>query len=317
MNIEEMRKKKKELGYTNAMIAEKTGLSIGAVQKYFSGETSSPRYDTIMKLSKLFRPDVDEVIERWKQNGSKLPDHVADSAGADRVNELAVDFYSVKSKEEKDASRGNRVMITHQIVLDEESRKKWPRQGEYTIDDYNALPDDVRVELIDGVIYDMTAPTVTHQTLALETALRFRECIKKHDMPCRAVIAPLDVRLDEDNKTVVQPDVVVYCGKDRAEDQKLWIPELTVEVLSPSTRKKDLTIKLEKYSQAGVREYWIVDPENEKVLVYDFASETYPKIYDFTDKVPVGLSGGICEIDFSEIKDELEESAELLPHLFG
>ena len=64
MNIEEMRMRKKELGYTNAMIAEKTGLSIGAVQKFFSGETSSPRYDTIQKLEKLLKANAGEVREQ-------------------------------------------------------------------------------------------------------------------------------------------------------------------------------------------------------------------------------------------------------------
>ena len=292
MTIEQMKERKIELGLTCEMIAEASGVPLGTVQKIFGGITKAPRKQTIEAIERILRPGEAGIPTLM---AAEQPD-----SGPGQAT-----YASCQSRPE---------LAFREPPVQYAAARKEPL---HTLDDYYALPDDQRVELIDGVIYDMTAPTVTHQTLALETALRFRECIKKHDMPCRAVIAPLDVRLDEDNKTVVQPDVVVYCGKDRAEDQKLWIPELTVEVMSPSTRKKDLTIKLEKYSQAGVREYWIVDPENEKVLVYDFASETYPKIYDFTDKVPVGLSGGICEIDFSEIKDELEESAELLPHLFG
>lgn len=264
MNIEEMRMRKKELGYTNAMIAEKTGLSIGAVQKFFSGETSSPRYDTIQKLEKLLKENAGEVREQ------AFSYHVA--SGSSPVSPIKTD------------------------------KKRWPRQGEYTLEDYYSLPDEVRVELIDGVIYDMTAPTKAHQTIAFRICMQLTECIDANDMPCVAYIAPVDVRLNKDAKTVVQPDVVLLCHDDGSDKRIEGAPEMVVEVLSPSTRSKDCLIKLNMYMTAGVREYWIVDPDEEKVFVYDFENELILKQYGFTDKVPVGLSKGKCEIDFGKIR---------------
>ncbi|MCC8167850.1 MAG: Uma2 family endonuclease, partial [Clostridiales bacterium] len=89
------------------------------------------------------------------------------------------------------------------------------KQGEYTIEDYYALPDEPRVELIDGVFYAMGAPTVRHQYILFELAVRFREHIKEKGGKCRALIAPCDVQLDCDDKTMVRPDVMVVCDRDK------------------------------------------------------------------------------------------------------
>ena len=86
-------------------------------------------------------------------------------------------------------------------------------------------------------------------------------------------------------------------------------PDFVIEVLSKSTRKKDMTVKLNKYREAGVREYWMVDSEekdNLKIIVYDFEHDDLGHIYSFDDKVPVGISGGKCFVDFSKVKDELD-----------
>ena len=119
-------------------------------------------------------------------------------------------------------------------------------------------------------------------------------CIRDRNKgDCFALEAPMDVQLDCDNRTMVQPDVIVLC--DRGKRRKFGIfgaPDLLIEILSPSTRKKDLGIKFVKYENAGVREYWIIDPDQEKVLVYDFSQEIYPVIYGFQSKIPVGIFDG-------------------------
>ena len=134
----------------------------------------------------------------------------------------------------------------------------------YTIDDYYALPEDRRVELIDGVIYDMTAPSGIHQQILGDLHILFRECADRHGMPCEVLLSPFDVRLDKDNYTMVQPDLLVVCGEyDAAHEIRFeGAPDLVVEILSPSTRSKDQLLKLIKYERAGVREYWIVDPKS-------------------------------------------------------
>lgn len=120
------------------------------------------------------------------------------------------------------------------------------------------------------------------------------------------MIAPVDVQLDRDEKTMVQPDVLILCDMGKLIGRCIYgAPEFVLEVLSPSTRSRDQIVKLKKYMEAGCREYWVVDKENEKVAVYDFGTEDWPKVWSFDDEVPVGVSEGMCRIDFSMVKDLL------------
>jgi len=84
-------------------------------------------------------------------------------------------------------------------------------------------------------------------------------------------------------------------------------PDFVLEILSPSTRRKDITIKSGKYAAAGVREYWIIDPDREKILVFDFEHDDFPVIYTFDDQVPVKIWEDRFCINFPEIRDELRE----------
>ena len=124
-------------------------------------------------------------------------------------------------------------------------------------------------------------------------------------MPCEVLPAPFDVRLDQDEYTMVQPDILVCCDESHLTEKRYeGAPALVVEVLSPSNRMKELFLKLYKYQNAGVREYWIVDPVKRTVTVHYFeAGDDYePRKYLFEEKIPVGISGGKCRIDFSKIR---------------
>ena len=83
-------------------------------------------------------------------------------------------------------------------------------------------------------------------------------------------------------------------------------PDFVAEILSPSTRKKDLFLKLHKYQRAGVREYWIVDIEKERIITYFFEKDEIPVIYGFKDRIPVRIYNGELEIDFAEIESYLK-----------
>lgn len=251
MTITEMKQKKRELGYTNEMIAQISGVPLGTVQKIFAGITSSPRYETLQALEKVFRPD------------SSL------------IRESASPYHTKK-------------------------------QGEFTLEDYYAIPDERRVELIDGVIYDMTAPTNPHQMIQGELFFQLTSYINGKKGTCIPFMAPADVQLDEDDKTMVQPDVFIVCDRSKiTKTHTIGAPDFIAEILSPSTWRKDLYTKLAKYADAGVREYWLIDPETLKIMVYDIDDNTMAHLYTFQDQVPVSIFDGDCKIDFPKIYEKI------------
>ena len=258
MTLEEMKERKRQLGYKNEQIADWSNIPLSTVQKVFSGATQSPRYETLRAI--------EEVLTDRSAMASLV------------VREPAVKYGAPIEK----------------------------RQGDYTVEDYYAWPEDERIELIDGVIYDMGAPYVAHQGIVGEIFFTLKEYVKKNKGTCRVGLSPMDVQLDCDNRTMVQPDVMVICKKDRINKKNiLGAPDFVVEVLSKATRKKDMTIKLSKYTNAGVREYWIVDSKNERVIVYDIENDLGISLYTFDDQVPVRIFEGKCIVDFKEIKEYL------------
>ena len=150
----------------------------------------------------------------------------------------------------------------------------------------------------------MSTPTHIHQLITLEIYDVIKAYIKKKKGKCIVHAAPMDVQLDCDNRTMVQPDIQVICDRDKLRKRSVYgAPDFVVEVMSPSTRKKDVNIKLRKYEQAGVREYWIVDPDKKRVHVYEFEKEGAPIRYSFDNKIPVGIFGEECIVNFAEIYD--------------
>lgn len=193
--------------------------------------------------------------------------------------------------------------------LKEEAYYQVPKiQGEYTLEDYYALPNDKRVELIDGVFYDMSAPAFDHQIIAGEVYRQIANFIYANKGNCIPMMSPIDVRLDCDDKTMVQPDVLILCDKSK---KRCWgimgAPDFVLEVLSPSTKNKDCLKKLEKYVSAGVKEYWMIDPENQKLIVYRFEQEVYPAIYGLEGKVDIGIYEGKLQINLDLVREMIEE----------
>ena len=191
--------------------------------------------------------------------------------------------------------------IAEKSVADYYTEKK---HGEYTLEDYYAIPEERRVELIDGTIYDMGSPSMIHQILCGEISRILREFILEKKGQCIVLQAPADVQLDCDDRTMLQPDIFVVCDRGKLFRSHLYgTPDLVIEVLSGATRKKDMGIKLGKYANAGVREYWLVDPDGKKIVVYDLEREKLPVIYGFEDSVSVRIFDGECEIDFAKIDE--------------
>ena len=268
MTIDEIKRQKRILGYTNAQLAKLSGISIGTLNKIMSGASKKPRKENLEALERVFKGAV-----KYECSDDEPLDLREDPApcGAEETGPL-----------------------------------QGKRPGEFTIDDYYALPDDQRVELIDGVFYDMASPTVEHQLLAGTIHAQFLDFIRKNKGSCIPLVSPIDVKLDEDNRTMVQPDVVVVCDKSKVTSKRIeGGPDFVLEVVSPSSVMKDYIKKAAKYEAAGVREYWIVDPLSRRVLTYDLEKGSLPGVYPLSGKIPVSIFEGKLEIDFDEYKEML------------
>ena len=282
MTIKEMIEIKKINGYSNQYIADKAGLPLGTVQKIFSGNTTSPRHQTLQALNKLF-----SELEAEQQDKTKTDKKVYYRTDESQyANQLLME------------KRSYGQTTTAEKIIGNETTG--------TIDDYIALPEGTRVELIDGVFYDMAAPTFIHQRISAMIFNQFENFVNENGSDCIPSIAPTDVQLDCDDKTMVQPDVLIICDRKKIiKPRVVGAPDLIVEVLSPSNWYMDIIKKKDKYKNAGVREYWIVLPEQKKVLAYNFEKSGEYVEYSFEDKIPVAIWDNKCEVDFAFIYEKI------------
>lgn len=183
----------------------------------------------------------------------------------------------IVTKNGKDVAR----IVPIESTLDQlrEGASEYRTTGEWvTYEEYLELVEqsEQRYELIDGVVYNLASPSFAHQLAVSELIGAFYNWFKGKD--CTPLTSPFDVTIkkSEDNICVVQPDLLVMCDKDKVDEKGRYqgIPTLVVEVLSPSTQRKDLLIKMDLYTQWGVQEYWIVDPKNQQVNVYTVNDES-------------------------------------------
>lgn len=238
--------KKKLMRWTTEELSRRSGVPVGTINKILSGETASPRYDTMSALDQAF--EMAEEIPRTLQ------------------------------------------MIQDPSVCYSASSHYRPM----TLDDYYRQPGDRRCELIDGVFYDMASPSSAHQTAVSELVFQFYSYIRSRKGSCKVFPAPLDVQLNCDDYTMVQPDFLVVCDEKKIRNDRIFgAPDFVTEILSPSSKKLDTGTKLLKYIQAGVKEYWIIDPEGERVVCYYFPEDgLMPTIFPYTQKIPVRLYAG-------------------------
>jgi len=177
-----------------------------------------------------------------------------------------------------------------------------PQENErYTYADYCTWDDSERWELIEGVPYAMSpAPSPVHQRLSSRLHRQLANFLD--GKPCEVFHAPLDVRLnaDDEDDTVVQPDLVVVCDRSKIDEKGCkGAPDVVIEILSPSTARRDRMVKFQQYQQAGVREYWIVDPDTKTVQVCILKDGLY-FVTPYADTAPVTVLPG-CSINLQEV----------------
>lgn len=181
----------------------------------------------------------------------------------------------------------------------------------YTYKDYIVYDENERIEIIEGKIYNMSpAPSRIHQKLIMELSAEIRNYIKYNNGLCEVYPSPFDVILKNDNeiiddsRNIVQPDISVICDKNKLTDKGCTgSPDMIVEIVSLYNPNNDFIRKLNLYDKYKVKEYWIVNPMKENILVYkldDNGSYGMPDIYTFKDKIKVGIYDNL-EIDFNSI----------------
>lgn len=172
---------------------------------------------------------------------------------------------------------------------------------EYTIEDIYNLSDGQRAELIDGQIYYIAPPSRRHQLIILSLSRQLADYIDAKNGTCEVDIAPFAVFLNEDDKTYVEPDISVICDSGKLTDQGCkGAPDWIIEIVSPASRRMDYFTKLFKYHTSGVREYWLVDPIKNFVIVYNF-DKSDSEQYTFADTIKAGIYDDLY-IDFSTIQ---------------
>ncbi|MBQ8184691.1 MAG: Uma2 family endonuclease [Lachnospiraceae bacterium] len=243
MYRDSLREKKEKLGWTTEELSLYSGVPVGTINKILSGETASPRYDTIQALERAMSASYTEAA------GKPL-----------FIRETSAYLDSFASKE-------------------------------YTIEDYARIPQETRAELIDGQLFYMQSPTPAHQAAVTSLLVQSSVFIAQKKGTCQVFPAPLDVQLDCNQYTMLQPDFMIVCDKDKVHEDRIYgAPDFVAEVLSPSSKKMDTGRKLLKYFKAGVREYWVVDLDRRRVVCYYFEEEDLiPNAYTLEDEVPVRI----------------------------
>jgi Uma2 family endonuclease len=167
----------------------------------------------------------------------------------------------------------------------------------YTYTEYLTWPEDERWEIINGEPYMQAAPSWQHQAISRELMMQFGEYLR--NKICQIFAAPFDLRLpaadekDEDITNVYQPDLLVVCDKNKLKGTGYCgVPSLVIEILSPSTARIDRLLKFNMYEKAGVKEYWIVEPDTKLISVFILLDNNRygrPELYTENDTVKVSI----------------------------
>lgn len=200
-------------------------------------------------------------------------------------------------------------MYPHGFVGEDEVIKinmELAQKKDFTMEDLEKLPEDIWAELIDGQMFYLGAPKVTHQRIAGDLYFVLRRYIEERAGLCKVYFAPISVRQENDLSTYLLPDVIVVCDESKLhEDGCYGAPDLVIEIASKSTRKRDYGLKMAKYRSIGVKEYWIVEPERRVVVVHIFEDESQNCLYSFDDEISFYL--------FPELKIRLSDLEQISP----
>ncbi len=162
------------------------------------------------------------------------------------------------------------------------------QKKKHTIEDLNSLPEGQRAELIDGQMFLLTPPDTDLQRISYTVARTISDYINRKNGRCEVFLAPFAVYLNKDNYNYVEPDISIVCDREKINDKGCnGAPDWVIEITSSGAPQRDYGIKLLKYHAAGVREYWIINPQKKAVIVFDFEKQRFSNQYCWNDDIPV------------------------------
>lgn len=307
VRLDEMQWLKKRLKLSVREISERSGVPQGTVRKIFDGTSVHPRAANLNDITEVLLAEEVEQKVSLAEYMSLNPDLYSLGDVSDGEEAICV------AEEDWAASRS---LLNNGIPADGSAVLRFTSKnpGDYTIDDLSELSrfSEGNLELIDGVIYDINMPKIIHQYVSGVVSFRLTQHIREKGGRCLCFTAPTGVRLggEDDRKNFFIPDVLVVCDRDKVRtDSIVGAPDFVLEITSPSTKRKDETLKARAYREHGVREYWILDLKKKRLLIYVFEEDADMPLYILPLKGSCGLHifGGEPTIDLDAIAAAIDE----------
>ena len=287
MTVEEIRKRKKRLKLTTQQLALLAELPLSTVSKILTGETKNPSYLTIEKLEATIEKE--EMLARveayQKAMHQYFLEHPEDEGNQKKFEEIY-----------RKVNRLNDAPIPYAVPKDEEPVMYGSlalQDQRMTINELSKMGESRDLQLINGQLVVSEMAGVSHQRMVKRLGRAISDFVEKKQGICEVFDVGVNVYLDEDEYTLVIPDLAVVCNPSQITERGVvGAPDWVIEVVSPSTRQNDYHKKLHKYMDAGVREYWIVDMDRRMVSVCINGEPMQVTIYSFDDEIPVHIYGG-------------------------
>lgn len=299
MKIDEIRQRKKKLKLTTYQLALLADLPQGTVSKILTGETKNPSYLTIEKIDETLQQEemkarLEAYTTAMKQYFSEHPE---DNGNQKKFEEIYRSENNLNDAPIPFAVPKDDTGIYGNLAL---------QDYKMTVSQLGKMGESRELQLIDGSVIISQMAGVSHQRMVKKLGRAISDFIDDNNGQCEVFNLGVNVYLNEDEYTLVIPDIAVICNPDQIDEKGIQgAPDWVIEVVSPSTRHIDYHKKLYKYMDAGVREYWIVDMDRQMVSVCINGEPMQVTIYSFEDVIPVSIYDGKLTIDMQMVSSHI------------
>ncbi len=300
MKIDEIRERKKRLKLTTYQLALLADLPQGTVSKILTGETKNPSYLTIEKIDETLQQEemkarLEAYTTAMKQYFSEHPEDNGNQKKFEEIyrSENNLNDAPIPFAVPKDDDTG----IYGNLAL---------QNNKMTASQLGKMGESRDLQLIDGAVIISEMAGVSHQRMVKKLGRAISDFIDANNGKCEVFDLGVNVYLNEDEYTLVIPDIAVICNEKQIDEKGIQgAPDWVIEVVSPSTRHIDYHKKLYKYMDAGVREYWIVDIDRQMVSVCINGEPMQVTIYSFAEEIPVSIYDGKLNVDMPTVSSHI------------